>query len=163
MSDVCTMKDLSPVWQQKLELLWPMFTHKDKRIDVDGMAEAFRREGAHANKVCRRAIDTANPNCSRILTLLELEGVLCVSLKERGWETAFKNLQKKYSKSSYILDEHIILFFPWERHLSLLDAISPSAKEKAEQKQDEARAILNRYNLDQKSQKVFQHHPISRL
>lgn len=163
MSDVCTIKDLCPEWQQKLELLWPVFAHKNKGIDLDGMAEAFRREGAHANKVCRMAIDAANPNCGRVLALLELEGVLCVSIQERGWETVFKNLEKEHSKSSYIFDEHIMRFFPWERHLSFLDAISPCEKEKAEQKQDEARAILDRYNLDQKSQKVFQHHPISRL
>ena len=130
-------------------------------LNLTGIAEALRRDGASVNILSRQIIGPDMQICW-VLNLLELEGVLCVSLKERGWETALKNLEKEHA-TPYALGEYVGTPMFFKGGPQWLDHLDPAAKQKAEQQQIQARAILDKIKLDENVQHVSQNKSSIRL
>lgn len=130
-------------------------------LNLTGIAEALRKDGAPVNILSRQIIGPDMQICW-VLNLLELEGVLCVSLKERGWETALKNLKKEHS-IPYTLGEYVGTPMFFKGGPEWLDSLDPSVKPKVEQQLTQARAILDKFRLGENVQSVSQNKSWIRL
>ena len=156
------MKELSPFGQKKLEMIWPVFCAESGQIlDLRGIAEALRRDGTPVNILSRQILGPDMQICW-VLSVLELEGVLCVSLKERGWEPALKNLEKEHA-TLYTLGEHVETRMFFRVGPEWVDSLDPSVKPEVEKQLTQARTILDKIRLDENVQRVSQNKSSMRL